>query len=83
MNEEIQQQQLEAVKKMAIRKILTKEAVERLARIKLVKPELANNLELYLLQLYQAGKIKGEVSDEQLKLILDALTSKKEYKVLR
>lgn len=73
-------QQLEMLKKEILKKILTKEASERLGRIKLVKPELANQLELYLVQLYQAGKIK-EVNDTQLKLILESLTSKKEFKI--
>lgn len=73
-------QQLEILKKEILKKILTKEACERLGRIRLVKPELANQLELYLIQLYQAGKIK-EVNDAQLKLILESLTSKKEFKI--
>ncbi len=83
MNEELHQQQLEVMKKMVMKKILSKAAVERLARIKLVKPDLATNIEVYLMQLYQAGKIKNEVSDEQLKMILDAVTAKKEFKFLK
>ncbi len=83
MNEDLQQQQLEVMKKTVMKKILSKAAVERLARIKLVKPDLATNIEVYLMQLYQAGKIKNEVSDEQLKMILDAVTEKKEFKFLK
>ena len=83
MNEELQEKQLEVMKKTIIKKILSKEAVERLSRIKLVKPDVASNLELYLLQLYQSGKIRDQVSDEQLKMILDAISAKKEYKILK
>ncbi len=83
MNEEIQQQQLEEMKKTVMKKILSKDAVERMARIKLVKPDIANNLELYLMQMYQSGKIRSEISDEQLKTVLDALTSKKEFNFLK
>lgn len=86
MNEELtveQMQQLEKMKKLLMKKILSKEAIERLARLKLVKPELSSQLELYLLQLYQSGKIKTEVSDEQLKIILESLSSKKEFKIIR
>jgi len=86
MNEEISQEDLariEAMKKEVLRKVLSKSALERLSRIRLVKPDLSNQLELYLVQLYQTGKLKSEISDEQLKSILEALTAKKQYNVIR
>jgi len=86
MNDEINAEEvkkLEEMKKVVMKKILTKEAIERLGRIKLVKSELANQLELYLMQLYQTGKIKGLVTDEQLKYILEGLTQKKNFKIIR
>ncbi len=66
-----------------MKKILSKEAIERLGRIRVVKPELASQLELYLVQLYQAGKLKTEISDEQLKMILESLTAKKDFKIIK
>ena len=78
MNEEI-----EELKKEVLKKILSKEAFERLGRIRLVKPALAAQLELYLIQLYQAGKLKSHISDEQLKLILEKLSSGKKFKIIR
>jgi len=86
MNEEISLEELkriEELKKIILKKILTKEAFERLGRIKLVKPELASQLELYLVQLYQAGKLKENISDEQLKMILETLTSGKSFKIIK
>jgi programmed cell death protein 5 len=83
MNEIEDLRQLEELKKIVLRKILTKEAFERLGRIRLVKPELAAQLELYLIQLYQQNKIKKEITDEQLKLILENLISKKEFKIIK
>ena len=80
MNEE---QKIEELKKTIMKRILSKEAVERLGRIKLVKPELAAQLELYLLQLYQSGKIKSLISEQQLKLILETIGDKKEFKIIR
>ena len=80
MNEE---QKLEELKKRVMKVILSKEAMERLGRIKLVKPELAAQLELYLVQLYQSGKIKGAISEEQMKLILETLSARKEFKIIR
>jgi len=82
--EQMQQlQELEKLKKVVIRKILTKEAIERLGRIRLVKPQLATQLELYLLQAYQTGEIKTIIDDAKLKQILDALVKKKKYTIKR
>lgn len=78
MNEEV-----EEIKKGVLKKILSKEAFERLGRIRLVKPEIASQLELYLIQLFQAGKIKTQISDEQLKSILERLDSKPKFRIIR
>lgn len=76
-------QKIEQIKKMILRNVLTKEARERLNRIKLVKPELAMQLELYLVQLYQSGKLRGQMTDEQLKDILQMLSSEKNFKIIK
>ena len=76
-------QKIAILKKTILKKILSKKARERLGRIRLVKPQLAFQLELYLVQLYQAGKIKNEISDEQLKFILETLTSKKKFRIVK
>ncbi|NCN39289.1 MAG: hypothetical protein GW914_02800, partial [Candidatus Aenigmarchaeota archaeon] len=73
-------QEFEVMKKNLIRKLMTKDAVERMGRIRLVKPELAEQLELYLIQLYQSGEIKGMIDDKQLRGLLDVLTAKKQFK---
>jgi programmed cell death protein 5 len=57
-----------------LRKILTKEARERLGRLKLVKPELVEQLKIYLVQLYKAGKIRDIIDDEKLKEILKRIS---------
>lgn len=76
-------QKFEEIKKMILRNILTKEARERLNRIKLVKPDIALQLELYLVQLYQKGKLRGQMNDEQLKTILETLSSGKKFKIIK
>ncbi len=82
--EQLQQlQQLEKLKKVVMKKILTKEALERLGRVRVVKPQLAMQLELYLMQLYQAGQIKTVIDDSKLKMILDSLVKKKKFKIIR
>ncbi len=84
MNGEAEElQKLEVMKKTVLKKILTKEATERLGRIKLVKPEIANQLELYLVQLYQSGKIGSMVTDDQLKMILEQIATKQKFRILK
>ena len=76
-------QKIEEMKKMILRNILTKDARERLNRIRLVKPDLALQLELYLVQLHQAGKLRGQMTDDQLKSILEMLGSGKKFKIIK
>ena len=78
-----EQQETVGVQKQAIlRQIMTNEARQRLSRIKLVKPEFAEQVELQLIQIAQSGKIKLPISDEQLKWILARLQSNsREFKV--
>lgn len=78
-----QMKQLEDMKKQLMGKILGKEAFERLGRVRAADPQLAMQVELYLLQLYQSGGLKERISDEQLKEILTLLTRKKEMTITR
>jgi programmed cell death protein 5 len=74
----------EAVKKEALRKILTKDALERIGRIRVANPLIATQLELYLFQLYQSGKLNGTIDDSKLKQILEVLVpEKKKVKIKR
>jgi len=76
--------QAEELKKKIISQILSKGAIERLGRIKLVKPELAAQIEIYLIQLYQAGKITRALDEEQLKIILEGIASaKKGFNIIK
>ena len=67
--------QIEEMKKKILATILSKEAYERLARVRVANQELASQAELYLLQVYQSGKLSGRVSDEQMKEVLGVLSS--------
>ena len=82
--EQIEQlNKFEQLKKVVLNKILSKEAIERMGRIRLVKPELAMQLELYLVQLYQSGQIKTVIDDKKLRQLLDSIVEKKDFKVIR
>jgi programmed cell death protein 5 len=81
---ERQRKQFELVKKALFFKYLTKEARERLGRVRVAHPELASQVELLLVQAIQQGRIKEKIDDEALKRILQGLRSgKKEFKILR
>ncbi|MEM2136526.1 MAG: DNA-binding protein [Candidatus Methanomethylicia archaeon] len=73
---------MEAAKQEVLRKILTPEARNRLNNLKIVKPEVVEQLEVQLIQLAQSGKVKVPITDEQLKNILMQLTSKKPTRIL-
>jgi DNA-binding TFAR19-related protein (PDSD5 family) len=76
-----QAEQMEEMKKKLLGRILTKDAYERLGRVRFANQELAAQAEIYLLQVFQAGKLGGSVSDEQMKEILRLLSEKKEFKI--
>ena len=68
--------ELEARKQALLRQILTLEARQRLANLKLVKPQLAEAAENLIIQLVQAGRLPVPVTDEQVKAILLELDSR-------
>ena len=80
--QEEQQRQIENQRQMILKSILTNEARERLARIKLAKPDYATNLENQLIGLAQSRRLSEKINDEQLKQLLQQLTrTKREGKI--
>lgn len=75
--EEQMRQQYEEQKKNALRQILTPEARQRLANLRLTKAELVNAIEMQLIQMAEAGRIQIPVTDATLKQILRETTSNK------
>jgi len=75
--------ELEALKKSVLRKVLTKEALERLGRVRLANPVIAAQLEMYLFQLHQTGQLKETIDDKKLKKILSVLVPKRKTKIRR
>jgi programmed cell death protein 5 len=75
--QEEQRTEYEEQKKTAMRAILTDEARERLGRIRVARPELAENLEQQLIMLAQSGRLKSKINDQQLREILEKLLPKK------
>jgi programmed cell death protein 5 len=72
---EQREKELNAQKEAALRQILTYEARQRLSRLRLVKPEFVEQIELQLIQIAQSGRVKLPIDDRQLKQILIQLQS--------
>ena len=73
----MQEQQLASQIKIIIGQILEPDARQRLANIRVANPEFARQVEILLIQLYQAGQLPKQLSDEELKKILERLRGKK------
>jgi programmed cell death protein 5 len=82
--QDFQRQELEEQKKMILRAILDTTARERLARIKIARPEMAESIENQLIMLAQNGKLKNKINDEQLRMLLTkVLPKKRDIKIKR
>ena len=68
-----QSDQEEARRQQVLRQILSSEARERLNTLKLVRPDLVDNVENQLVQLAGMGRINRVIGDEELKNILSRL----------
>jgi len=83
-NNQPNEEQISAQKDILLKQILSGEARLRLNNVRMVKPDLANLVENYLLGLSAQGKAQGQITDEQLKQILmSAQQPKKDFKMNR
>jgi len=69
--------QFEAQKQAILRSILSDKAKQRLSNIKLVKPQMAENIENQLIQLSRSGRINGRISEDQLLRLLKQIQGNK------
>jgi programmed cell death protein 5 len=84
VNNQPNEDQINAQKDMLLKQILNPEARLRLNNVKMVKPELANMVENYLLGLASQGRSPGQITDDQLKqILLSAQQPKKDFKINR
>ena len=83
-NEQPNEDQINAQKDILLKQLLTSEARLRLNKVKMVKPELANMVENYLLGLASQGRSPGQITDDQLKqILLSAQQPKRDFKINR
>ncbi|HXW94850.1 MAG TPA: DNA-binding protein [Nitrososphaerales archaeon] len=70
-------QERKMMREAALRMALTSEARQRLANVRMVRPDLSNAVEEYVIQLASSGKLRRAVDDEQVKQMLATLQGKK------
>jgi programmed cell death protein 5 len=71
-------------KEQILKQILSPEARLRLNNIKMVKSELSELVEQYLIGMATQGKLPGQISDDQLKQILLSIQQpKRDFKINR
>ncbi len=76
--------EISAQKEQILKQILAADARLRLNNIKMVKPDLANLVENYLIGMASQGKLGSQISDEQLKQILVSIQQpKRDFKFTR
>ena len=84
VNDQPNEDQINAQKDMLLKQILSPDARLRLNNVKMVKPDLANMVENYLLGLASQGRSPAQITDDQLKqILLSAQQPKKDFKINR
>jgi len=73
--------QLKAQKEMMLKQVISSDARLRLNNVRMVKSDLADLVENYILNLSVQGKISGQISDDQLKQIIISSTTKTRFQV--
>lgn len=74
----------EAMRQKVLTVLLDATARLRLANVRMVKPELANAVENYLVNAASSGRLNRALSDDELKQILLSIQSpKKDFKINR
>ncbi len=78
------QEEEKARRAQILRQILAPDARERLSNVRLVRPDIAENVENQLIQLASMGRINRVLTDSELKDILSRVTeTKRETKIER
>jgi programmed cell death protein 5 len=76
------ERQEKIAREQMLRVIFTTEARERLSNIRMVRPDLAESIENQLFEYAANGKLRKQVTDEELKQMLGSFQRpKREFKI--
>lgn len=79
-----QAKQVDAQRAMVMRQILTPEARERLANLRMTRPDLVEHVENQLVMLVQSGRVTDKIDDYTLRQLLRRIMpAKREIKIER
>ena len=79
-----QREQFNAQRQSILRQILAPEARERLGRLRIARPELAESIEGQLIGLAQSGRLANKISDSELRTLLNRLApQRREIRIQR
>ena len=79
-----QAKRVDAEKQTLMRQLLTPEARERLANLRMTRPDVVESVENQLIMLVQAGRITQQIDDYTLRQILrKIMPQKREIKIER
>jgi len=82
--QEAERQRRDAERSEVLRRILTTDARERLGRIRLAKPDVANAVEQQLLALAASGRIQRPIDDPTLRALLERIApDRREIRITR
>jgi len=82
--QDAERQRRDAERAEVLRRILTTDARERLGRIRLAKPDVANAVEQQLLALAASGRIQRPIDDPTLRALLERIApDRREIRITR
>lgn len=83
MREEAERRAADKEKQDVVKRFVTPEAYERLTNVKLVRPDIVENVENQIIMLAQSGRLNRLITDAEVKSLLARLSEKRETKIER
>ncbi|MCL4446861.1 MAG: DNA-binding protein [Candidatus Thermoplasmatota archaeon] len=81
--EEVQKRTADKERQDVVKRFVTPEAYERLTNVKLVRPDVVENVENQVIMLAQSGRLNRLITDAEVKSLLARLSEKRETKIER
>lgn len=81
--EESQRRAAERERQDVVKRFVTPDAYDRLNNVRLVKPDVVENVENQIIMLAQSGRLNRQITDAEVKSLLARLSEKRETKIER